>query len=108
MMYQRSADYALGVPFNIASYAILIHILCNHMKIFGHYYLPGKLYMSFGDVHLYENHIKTAKSQMNRIPNAFPKLKINKTIYDLNDIESSIFEIVNYNSHDKLAYEMIA
>ncbi|ATZ80769.1 bifunctional dihydrofolate reductase/thymidylate synthase [Bodo saltans virus] len=107
-MYQRSADYALGVPFNITSYAILVHIICNHLNASGSNIIPGKLYMSFGDVHLYENHVDTAKIQLQRAPYLFPTLKINKKIYDIDDIDSSIFEIINYTSHDKLVYDMIA
>lgn len=107
-MYQRSADYALGVPFNITSYAFLVHILCSLLKTKNCDYVAGKLYMSFGDVHLYENHINIAKIQLERTPFLFPELKIKKEILNLQDIKYDDFEIINYKSHDKLNFEMVA
>jgi thymidylate synthase len=107
-MYQRSADYALGVPFNITSYAFLVHILCSILKTKNCNYIAGKLYMSFGDVHLYENHVEAAKMQLERTPFLFPELRIKKEILNFQDIKSDDFEIINYKSHDKLNFEMVA
>lgn len=107
-MYQRSADYALGVPFNITSYAFLVHILCNLLNTKGCNYEAGKLYMSFGDVHLYENHVETAKKQIERTPYLFPELKIKNNITDINNISCENFEIIGYESHDKLNFDMVA
>lgn len=73
----------------------------------------GKLYMSFGDVHLYENHIKTAKSQLEKVPLLFSKLNI-KNSYLLQNVnmlrllKAEDFEIIGYESHEKLNYEMVA
>lgn len=113
-MYQRSADYALGVPFNITSYAFLVHILCTLLNNNSETQITaGKLYMSFGDVHLYENHIETAKLQLLKTPFLFPKLKIKnmhllQNINALQLLKAEDFEIINYNSNEKLNYEMVA
>lgn len=110
-MYQRSADIALGYPFNIASYAILVNILCEVTS-----YLPGKLYMTLGDCHLYEEHIDSIKEQLNRIPLTFPKIELKKfvgiTLEDkMNYIESlnhSDISLKNYDSHPHIKFKMIA
>lgn len=78
-MYQRSVDTALGYPFNIASYALLVHIICH---VTG--YEPGKLIMTLGDTHLYEQHIEKIKSQINRVPLIKPTVKINK-VFKISD-----------------------
>ena len=77
-LYQRSADIFLGVPFNIASYALLTMILA---KITG--YEPGEFVHTFGDVHIYENHIEQAKEQIGREPFAFPKVTISDEVTSL-------------------------
>jgi len=107
-MYQRSADWALGVPFNIASYGLLVHIICNILETRGTKLYAGKLYMSFGDVHLYESHIESAKIQLNNIPYMAPSIKIKKSIENVNELTHNDFEIQNYGSHDKINYDMIA
>lgn len=90
---QRSADTFLGTPFNIASYAILTHLLAHHTG-----YEVGELVYEGHDVHLYANHIEQAKEQLSRKPFDFPQLKINykESIFDY---ELSDFEIVGYQSH---------
>lgn len=112
-MYQRSVDVALGYPYNIASYATLTHILC---KING--YKPGKLYMTLGDVHIYECHIEGLKEQLKRTPYKFCELKINKNIDKNSSVEDKIkymelleydnFELVNYRCHSVIKMEMVA
>ena len=77
-MYQRSADIFLGGPFNIASYALLTHIIARETSL-----LPGDLIISFGDVHLYKNHIVQAKEQLTRTPKAPPRLKISNRSFDI-------------------------
>jgi len=106
-MYQRSADYALGVPFNIASYAILVYILCSHLNCCGYDFIPGNLYMSFGDVHLYESHVSNAKLQIENTPYLFPKIHIN-AINDIEDIKVSDIKITDYECHEKIIYDMYA
>jgi dihydrofolate reductase/thymidylate synthase len=109
-MYQRSQDTFLGSPFNIASYSILVHIICNilNTRTNGQNYLPGKLYISVGDVHLYEQHIEVAKQQINRTPYLFPKLNIKKQIKNIEELSCEDFEIIGYKSHPKLTAIMIA
>ncbi len=93
-LYQRSADVFLGVPFNIASYALLTHMIaqvCN-LKV-------GDFIHTLGDAHLYSNHIEQAQLQLSRTPRALPKLKINTSIIDLFDFRFEDFEIVGYDPH---------
>lgn len=92
-VYQRSADLLLGVPFNIASYALLVHILAS---ITG--YIPGKLTWIGGDTHLYINHLEQAEELIYQrsIPE-FPLLTINRLIYSVDSIDPSIFELTDYN-----------
>jgi dihydrofolate reductase / thymidylate synthase len=116
-MHQRSADWFLGVPFNIASYAILIHIMCNIVNnnlkkniSDNEKLIPGKLTMSFGDVHLYDSHIDVAKTQLSRSPHSFPTLKINKNIVSLKDIDNLNFtdlEISNYVHEPPIKANMV-
>jgi thymidylate synthase len=74
-MYQRSADYFLGVPFNIASYAILTHVLARCLNA-----VPGDLIISFGDVHLYNNHVSAARTQLDRNPLPPPELVLQRPL----------------------------
>ncbi|CAL4324369.1 thymidylate synthase [Buchnera aphidicola] len=93
-LYQRSCDVFLGLPFNIASYAILIHMIaqqCN-LKI-GHFLWTG------GDVHLYKNHIELAKKQIQRIPRALPTLTIIRKAKSLFDYNIKDFKIEGYNAY---------
>jgi thymidylate synthase len=82
-----SADWILGEPFNIASYAFLVYIVCelvNNDKIFtGEKLIPGKLFISFGDIHVYESHLDVADIQIKRKPFPFPKIKFNKKISNI-------------------------
>lgn len=113
-MYQRSADWFLGVPFNIASYAALLLIIQNLVNNKGNKnYGLGKLYLVFGDVHVYFDHIEQIKEQLSRINNTlkFPQLKLNKelkSLTDLNDLKFSDFKLENYISHQAISGSMIA
>lgn len=97
-MLQRSVDTFLGLPFNIASYALLNHIIA---KVAGK--VPGELTMALGDTHLYLNHIKQAKEQLSRTPKALPKLILNPKLCDIDNIKTDWIEIEGYNPHPPIA-----
>ncbi len=90
-LYQRSADLFLGVPFNIASYALLTHLIAH---ITG--YSVGELVHTFGDVHIYEMHLQQVKEQIKRKPSKLPKIKIAAKTKDLDKLEPSDVELVDY------------
>ncbi|MDR2126409.1 MAG: thymidylate synthase [Prevotellaceae bacterium] len=93
-LYQRSADVFLGVPFNIASYALLTMMMAQVCNL-----QAGEFIHSFGDAHIYLNHIEQAKTQLLRNPFALPQMKINPAIKSLFDFKYEDFELINYNSH---------
>tara|TARA_B100001105_G_scaffold255436_1_gene254880 strand:- start:4157 stop:4981 length:825 start_codon:yes stop_codon:yes gene_type:complete len=93
-LYQRSADIFLGVPFNIASYALLTEMVAH---VCG--YKAGDFIHTFGDAHIYNNHIEQLDLQLSRNPRTLPKLKINKKITNILDFNFSDFEILNYDPH---------
>lgn len=93
-LYQRSADFFLGVPFNIASYALLTHMFAQQCDL-----IPGEFVWTGGDVHLYSNHIDQAKLQLSRTPYSLPSLVINRHPESIFDYRFEDFEIVNYQSH---------
>lgn len=100
-LYQRSADIFLGVPFNIGSYALLTFILA---KITG--YEPGEFVHTFGDVHIYENHIEQGKEQLGREPLPFPKVTIADEVTSLASFRPEHVELVGYESHDAIKAEL--
>ena len=92
-LYQRSADIFLGVPFNIASYALLTIMIAQVCNL-----KPGTFVHTLGDAHLYLNHIDQAKLQLSRSPKQSPKMKIKKRA-SIFDFQFSDFELINYDSH---------
>jgi thymidylate synthase len=93
-LYQRSADIFLGVPFNIASYAILTHMMAQVCDL-----EVGDFVWTGGDCHLYSNHLEQADLQLSRETLALPQLKINPAKKDIFSFEFDDFELVNYESH---------
>ncbi len=93
-LYQRSADMFLGVPFNIASYSMLLLMVAQVTGL-----KPGEFVHTFGDVHIYSDHINQALEQISREPRKFPTLKINSDIEDIDKFEFEDFEIENYNPY---------
>ncbi|MGY8917223.1 MAG: thymidylate synthase [Flavobacteriales bacterium] len=90
-LYQRSADTFLGVPFNIASYALLTMMMAQVCDL-----EPGEFVHTFGDVHLYSNHVEQAKEQISRTPGSLPKMIINPDVKNLFDFTHEDFTLVNY------------
>jgi len=93
-LYQRSADLFLGVPFNIASYALLTRMVA---QVTG--YEPGDFVHTFGDAHIYLNHIEQVKTQLERTPYKLPTMKINPEIKNILDFTINDFELVDYQAH---------
>ncbi len=97
-LYQRSADVFLGVPFNIASYALLLQMVA---QVTG--YQVGEFVHTFGDVHLYNNHFEQAKKQLSRTPYALPQMKINPDVKSIFEFKFEDFELQDYKYHEHIA-----
>jgi thymidylate synthase len=93
-LYQRSADIFLGVPFNIASYALLTLMIAQVTGL-----QPGDFVHTFGDAHIYNNHIEQVKLQLTREPYALPQMQINPSVKDIFKFKYGDFELINYQAH---------
>ena len=96
-LYQRSADLFLGVPFNIASYATLLIMMAHVCNL-----EPGDFVHTFGDVHIYTNHIEQIKTQLTRTPRPLPKLIIKRKVDSILDFKYEDFEVVGYDPYPKI------
>ena len=97
-LYQRSADIFLGVPFNIASYALLTQMMA---QVTG--YAPGEFVHTLGDAHLYLNHLEQARTQLGRTPYPPPTMRLNPAVSSIFDFDYADFELTDYQSHPRLA-----
>jgi len=100
-LYQRSADTFLGVPFNIASYALLTLMMA---KVTG--LQPGEFIHTFGDAHLYLNHLEQARLQLTRVPKKLPIMLINPDVKEINDFQYDDFELTGYDPHPAIKAEI--
>jgi thymidylate synthase len=102
-LYQRSSDFLLGIPFNIASYAFLTHLIAKHCGLEAYEFIHF-----MGNCHLYENAINAAKLQFTREPYPFPTVSIKQVRENINDYQVEDFEIHNYQHHSQIKVEMVA
>jgi thymidylate synthase len=100
-LYQRSGDVGLGVPFNIASYSFLTHLLAHHCGL-----EPKEFVHFIGNAHIYDDHIESLKQQITRIPYDSPKLTIKNKYDNINDYKLDDFEVVDYKFHDLIKMKM--
>lgn len=100
-MYQRSCDMFLGVPFNISSYSLLLHIIA---QVTG--YEPGEYIHYLGDTHIYHNHYEAVETQLKRTPMPLPELWLNPEIKEVDDFTNDDIKIKNYKSHPAIKAEM--
>ncbi len=102
-MYQRSCDSCCGIPFNIASYSFLTHLLAKHCGLEAYEFV-----YFMGNCHIYEDHIEGAKLQIQREPYSFPTININQVKEDINDYNVDDFKIYDYHHHEQIKFTMVA
>ncbi|CAD2218871.1 dihydrofolate reductase-thymidylate synthase [Angomonas deanei] len=101
MLYQRSCDMGLGVPFNIASYALLTILIAKSTGL-----KPGELVHTLGDAHVYSNHVEALQEQLRRVPRAFPVLVFKKEREFLEDYEYGDMEVIDYDPYPTISMKM--
>ncbi|SCU77600.1 LADA_0A01266g1_1 [Lachancea dasiensis] len=101
LLYQRSADMGLGVPFNIASYALLTKLIAHVCDM-----EPGEFIHTLGDAHVYKDHVEALQEQIQRTPRQFPKLKIKRHVRNIDDFKYEDFEITDYHPHKRVHMKM--
>jgi len=101
LLYQRAGDMGLGVPFNIASYALLTRLIAHVTDL-----LPGEFIHVIGDTHIYKNHVEALKKQLQNPPRPFPILKINPAVKDIEKFTFNDFELIGYKPHSSIKMEM--
>lgn len=100
-LYQRSADFCLGVPFNIVSYAALTMMMAQSVNM-----IPREFVHTFGDLHVYSNHIEKLKEQVEREPMPLPKMKLNPAVRNIFDFKYEDFELIDYQHHAPIRYDV--
>lgn len=100
-LYQRSADMGLGVPFNIASYALLTYMIAHVTNL-----TPGDFIHTLGDTHVYLNHVGPLKEQLERTPRPFPQLKFKRQVTDIDNFQFEDFEVIGYDPYPTIKMEM--
>lgn len=101
LMYQRSCDMGLGVPFNIASYALLTCMIAQVCNL-----KPGSFVHTLGDTHVYLNHVEPLTTQLERHPYPFPTLQLDPSVTSIEDFRFQHIKLLNYKSHPKIPMEM--
>ena len=101
-MYQRSADMGLGVPFNMASYALLTHIIAHLTDL-----QVGEFIHVMGDTHVYVNHVEALQLQLTRDIRPAPRIRISPRLQDIDDIRMTDIELVDYHPHDRIKMDMV-
>ena len=101
LMYQRSADLGLGIPFNIASYALLTHMMAQVTDTDAH-----ELVIQLGDAHVYRDHVEALEEQLKREPRPFPKLRWKRDVKDIDEMSGEDFEVVGYDPHPSIVMKM--